>query len=74
MDKGAHEKLVKQIATEIRAERHKEEERLNKNVTLAMIVGLCASPFAFHAMFDTGYFTSTLLGLVVFFAINRYLK
>lgn len=74
MDKDAHEKMVKQVAAEIRAERHKEEGRLNKNLTLAMIIGLCISPFVFHSMFDTGYYASALLGLGVTLVINHYLK
>ncbi|MCZ0752549.1 MULTISPECIES: hypothetical protein [Aeromonas] len=74
MDKDEHEKMVKQVTAEIRAERHKEEGRQNKNFTLAMVIGLFVSPFAFHAMFDTGYYMSALLGLCVAVAINYYLK
>lgn len=74
MSDDAHKEMVRQITAEIRAERHKEEERLNKNLTLAMIVGLCAAPFAFHSIFGTGYYTSALLGLGVALAINHYLK
>lgn len=74
MDRDEHEKMVREFAAEGRAKRHQEELRLNKNLTLAMIVGLCASPFAFHAMFNTGYYVSTLLGLGVAAAIYVYLK
>ena len=74
MDRDEHEKMVGKFAAAVRAKRHQEDHRLNKNMTLAVIVGLCASPFAFHAMFNTGYYVSTLLGLGVATAIYVYLK
>ena len=73
MEKGERE-MMKQMAAEARAARHKEDARLNKNVTLAMIIGLCASPFAFHAIFDTGLYTSAFLGLGVAIPTNTTLK
>lgn len=67
-------RVVDQLIHEAKQERHKEQQRIDKNQTVAMVVGLFVSPFALHAMFDTGYLLSAFLGLLIMLAISMYLK
>lgn len=67
-------KAIDKIIHEAKLGRHKEQQRIDKNMTLAVIVGLIASPFALHALFETGYILSVFLGLLITLAIVMYLK